>query len=665
MPFSQRAFVWALIVLTLVAIAVPATVALMRHGSTAHATAGPTDINLYGQAGACDTNLNTGTGNTCTLPIGSSVTVKVQLDSFNVAYWNGIQARLVNSSHLTLTTTSTATVKNCPTGITLVSGGNGDFTAACTAGLGTPYYGFNFKGNVFQLSYTCSTQGLGTITMLNGLPPDSHITDTNYSSLPEANPTDVLQVNCTPPDAQIRIDKVDALSGELLGGACFVVEAMSQPLFLDRVSDNNSKSDAACDQAGLLGLELTDSNPNAGEIDVTIPGVARLLSNVWRVLETQAPPKHDLNHISYGCDFGPDICSLVIPNQRVAGNINVTFNDTLTGQPLAGQCVDLFPIGIYCDNIPADLDTAPGAISATVPLGAYTCIYHPGFLPADRVVKAPTTVDCSVSAAAPEANVKYNLSPTIPFNLKTPSHANLFLTAQGAKLPPSTCEASTDTAVFSHAISSLPVTPDPKDPDEVQRIGAFEMSVIYDDDLVCVDIEPGEYATDTGMVCFTVGNAIGCVTVGKDPPPSDSLDLARIVVRPQPELYKLMTASQDNGVIVSILNTGCNFADLQGHGIKKVGCDDAQVDIRWLEGDVNGDCAVDVSDQQVLAFRWGATLGQGALYNERFDLEPWGQINSDGDIDIKDVQFVFGRHGSTCENPQPDQPPRNGNVTNP
>ena len=32
--------------------------------------------------------------------------------------------------------------------------------------------------------------------------------------------------------------------------------------------------------------------------------------------------------------------------------------------------------------------------------------------------------------------------------------ANLFLTAQGAKLPPATCEASTNTVVFEHLLTA-------------------------------------------------------------------------------------------------------------------------------------------------------------------------------------------------------------------
>jgi hypothetical protein len=296
-------------------------------------------------------------------------------------------------------------------------------------------------------------------------------------------------------------------------------------------------------------------------------------------------------------------------------------------------------------------------------------------------VKAPTSVDCSVSASAPKANVKFNFNPTIPFNLKSPTLANLFLTAQGSKLPPSTCSASTNVQTFSHDLSNAPSSADPKDPTAVQQVGGFEMDVLFDEDLICVNLAAGAYFLNTpGAVCFIDDKdqglqpdglaRIGCVIKGKPTAVSSSLQLAVITVRPQPELYSLITADQDNGVNAQILNSGCNLADMQGHPIKKIGCDDSEVTIRWLEGDVNGDCAVDVRDQQILAFRWGVKIGS-ALYNGRFDLEPSGQINSDGDIDIKDVQFVYGRHGSVCTksglgpNIWPPQPPRNEKQTNP
>lgn len=253
-----------------------------------------------------------------------------------------------------------------------------------------------------------------------------------------------------------------------------------------------------------------------------------------------------------------------------------------------------------------------------------------------------------------------------PHNLKLPQLQNLFLTKQEPK--PGICEDSTDVAVFTHELDKKPGSPDPKDPGLTQRVAAFEMTVLFDERWVCVNLKPGQYAVDTGMVCFIddsdeglqpTGLArIGCTFTGKELPVVDqTLPLATLLVQPQPELYQIIRPNQNNGLVVAILNRNCNLADSQGHPIKKLGCDDSELTIRWLEGDVTGDCVVDVLDQQQLAFRWGTHVGS-LLFEKRMDLEPSGAINGDGAIDIKDVQFVFGRHLSTCENPHPAQDPQ-------
>ncbi|MCH8902090.1 MAG: hypothetical protein IIC88_07295, partial [Chloroflexi bacterium] len=100
--------------------------------------------------------------------------------------------------------------------------------------------------------------------------------------------------------------------------------------------------------------------------------------------------------------------------------------------------------------------------------------------------------------------------------------------------------------------------------------------------------------------------------------------------------------------VTMILNTGCNLADIQGHAIDSSGCDDAALTIRWLEADFNGDCKVDVLDQQAVANAWGAKAGS-LLYNARMDTMPYGNIQGDQRIDIKDVQFAYGRNGSVCD----------------
>jgi hypothetical protein len=685
----------ALLLLPLVAVGVAVTLMLSWGDSQGAEAAGPTpeiSASATTPSGSCDTNPNTGTGAKCSADVGSTVQVSFALDKTAgltdqdgdmKSGWNSVQLHVQDNANLTLQPQAgVAEVKNCAGGIAAEAGGDGDYGAVCNIGVGQNER--TDTGNMFRVDYQCTTQGTGTVTQINGGGLDTQITDEGNVAVP-AGPaaTQVLSINCLPPAGVIQINKTDDVTGALIGPSCwqlFVrIVTVSPPSDVNQPVDVVGDNGKVC--AGATGF-ASDGNAALGEIDITISGAAQNASgsDEWHVLETQAPPKYGIG-VAAGnksaCDFGTaNPCVLNLTDPRIAGNINILMNDSVTGQPLTGQCVDVDATTV-CDGAAGDTDGAnDGDIHVTVALGAHTCAYNDVNQPADRLVKAPTSVDCSLSATAPKANVKYNFNPTIPFNLKNPTHANLFLTAQGAKLPPSTCAAATNTAVFTHTISNAPTTADPKDPSEVQQVGGFEMDVIFDEDLVCVNLAAGAYFTGTaGGVCFIDDKdqglqpdglaRIGCVVKGKPTAVSPSLELAIITVRPQPELYKLITADQDNGVQVSILNSGCNLADMQGHPIKKIGCDDSIVDIRWLEGDVNGDCAVDVADQQILAFRWGAKLGQGALYNDRFDLEPSGQINSDGDIDIKDVQFVYGRHGSTCAVPHPDQDPRNPNETNP
>ena len=77
------------------------------------------------------------------------------------------------------------------------------------------------------------------------------------------------------------------------------------------------------------------------------------------------------------------------------------------------------------------------------------------------------------------------------------------------------------------------------------------------------------------------------------------------------------------------------------------------VTVRILEGDMNTDCTVDVTDDQMEAAHYAATFGS-LLYDPWYDLEP---ALKDGDVDVKDLQKVFGRNGSTCAAPVPPQDP--------
>jgi hypothetical protein len=153
----------------------------------------------------------------------------------------------------------------------------------------------------------------------------------------------------------------------------------------------------------------------------------------------------------------------------------------------------------------------------------------------------------------------------------------------------------------------------------------------------------------------------GCVTSGATPyGPSGEIDLAALNLIPHPDLRNDVFPGNDNGVLTVLKDNGCELVDVLGHpvfesingGLTPV-CHDLAVTVRILEGDLDLDCDVDVTDAQLISFRYGAFFGS-ALYSKWFDLEP---ALHDLDIDIKDVQKVFGREGSTCQDPIPEQPP--------
>jgi hypothetical protein len=63
-----------------------------------------------------------------------------------------------------------------------------------------------------------------------------------------------------------------------------------------------------------------------------------------------------------------------------------------------------------------------------------------------------------------------------------------------------------------------------------------------------------------------------------------------------------------------------------------------------LAGDVNDDCRVDVTDEQLMAIRYLIVVGS-PLYEHRFDIEP---VGGDGDIDGRDLQVVLSHDGLDC-----------------
>jgi hypothetical protein len=247
-----------------------------------------------------------------------------------------------------------------------------------------------------------------------------------------------------------------------------------------------------------------------------------------------------------------------------------------------------------------------------------------------------------------------------PEIIKRPDLANLWL-----------CQPVASCAVPSNGIGERDFNVYLRDPvtsnspkGEPQTIGSFEFQVRYDAKFVSVTVDAGPLFDRADASCSRIPGqgfvSFRCNIKGKTGAPAVGPGTLAIVrVRPTADVYSMLIPNQDNGIATQLINQGCQLSDLQGHPIATKLCSDAELTIRYLEGDVNADCVVNVQDQQLIAFRWGSRVGN-LLYNSRYDLEPAAPKKGDGDIDAKDLQVVFGRHtspNSTCTAPHPAQDP--------
>jgi uncharacterized repeat protein (TIGR01451 family) len=202
--------------------------------------------------------------------------------------------------------------------------------------------------------------------------------------------------------------------------------------------------------------------------------------------------------------------------------------------------------------------------------------------------------------------------------------------------------------------------------EEPEGLGAFEFQLKFDHKIFDIDIDAAtEWANGRDMDCtmtIITENDIrfGCVTTGPLPlglPQASGVLAATITVSPEADLMFRIRPGKDNGVVRRLLDENCEVADIFGDIFPDTNagltndCTDVDLTVRKLEGDIDADCDVDVLDAQRIAFRYGSFFGQ-LLFDQTYDLEPF--VTGDFDIDIKDLQFVFGRDGSTCAIPIPN-----------
>jgi hypothetical protein len=323
-----------------------------------------------------------------------------------------------------------------------------------------------------------------------------------------------------------------------------------------------------------------------------------------------------------------------------------------------------FPTTITITDPPADTPTNT-ATSTNTPLPTNTPTATP---------EGPVVVKIPESCIAPSN--PNNCDPDIPA-------ANLWLCVTGP------CSGAGEGNLYVYEYASSVSTQDQDGDTDQDGLGAYEFDVEYDN-FVIQSLNPEDivfrtppgsvapYPNGTDGVADGEGAArgpancsfslvfenvihFGCVTTGPTPDgPLGAFDLARLNLIPHPDLTNDLFPGNDNGVLTVIKDNGCELVDVFGHpvlgsvgGGLTVVCGDLAVTVRILEGDLNLDCEVDVADQQLIAYRYGSFFGS-LLYSQWYDLEP---NLHDLDIDIKDLQKVFGRDGSTCQNPIPAQTP--------
>jgi uncharacterized repeat protein (TIGR01451 family) len=198
-----------------------------------------------------------------------------------------------------------------------------------------------------------------------------------------------------------------------------------------------------------------------------------------------------------------------------------------------------------------------------------------------------------------------------------------------------------------------------------EGLGAFEFQVKFDHKVFDIDVTTATaWANGRSVNCSMTlisenDIRVGCVSTGTGLGFAQVSGIAgaTLHITADSDMIFRIRPGKDNGVSRKILDENCEVADIYGDifPFTNAGltpdCTDIDITMRRLEGDVDADCDVDLQDSQLIAFRYGSFFGQ-LLYNQIYDLEPF--VAGDFDIDIKDLQFVFGRIGSECADPIPD-----------
>ncbi|MEX1255177.1 MAG: hypothetical protein WEE64_12635, partial [Dehalococcoidia bacterium] len=373
----------------------------------------------------CDTNQNPPTAS-CNAP-GGTFTIRVRLNAISglidndhdgAAGYTGAQARLNFSAGLTFREGRALGVwPDCVDSQSLLTPGS--FLIGCVTGFGVPES--SFLGPIFEVDFDCpETPGVAQIGMpLSGPTSESHVIDDVFNPVLDKGPSpETLTITCTEPPPPPPPPPIS-------GGMAVDCNAVAPGIQSHCIYGVGTQFDIQIHlteppTSGFVqfGMRLGWQNPPLDYLPASNPADEALWPHCQ--LPSRILPAAD--SVEFGC------VAVALPAGDTTTGPILRFRFQCTGE---GQA----QLSLVDGN--TFLDTAAGLIVTPELSGA--------------------TVICT----------------SIPFNLKNPVLANLFLTAQGSKLPPSTCAASTNVQTYSHTISNAPTTADPKDPSLIQQIGGF------------------------------------------------------------------------------------------------------------------------------------------------------------------------------------------------
>ena len=148
----------------------------------------------------------------------------------------------------------------------------------------------------------------------------------------------------------------------------------------------------------------------------------------------------------------------------------------------------------------------------------------------------------------------------------------------------------------------------------------------------------GDWLQNSGRTASPLGPTIdnrngvikfGAYSFGSGQPPSGESWLARFT-------FRAISKGESQ-----VRLTDVKLTDATGQVYANVQTRDARITVEELEGDLNGDCIVDISDIMLVVSVWGVQNGQPG-WNPALDLD------ANGIIDIGDIMIVVGHWGETC-----------------